>query len=85
MRALEALGFTYQNGTWLPAVPAPWQALPLIAEADAMHGVLMRHADALVGCIEGSDEEADLKATVDAIEAYEAKRWPLGKEPGGKA
>jgi hypothetical protein len=49
-----------------------------------MHGVLMRHADALADCIEGSDEEADLKATVDAIEAHEAKRWPLGKEPGGK-
>jgi hypothetical protein len=23
-------------------------------------------------------------STVDAIEAYEAERWPLGKEPGGK-
>jgi len=42
LRALEALGFTYQNGTWLPPVPAPSQALPMIAEADAMHGVLMR-------------------------------------------
>ena len=42
VRALEALGFTYQNGTWLPPVPAPSQALPMIAEADAMHGVLMR-------------------------------------------
>jgi hypothetical protein len=53
VRALEALGFTYQNGTWLPPVPAPSQALslPLIAEADAMYGVLMRHADALEGCM----------------------------------
>jgi hypothetical protein len=26
----------------------------------------------------------DLKTIVDLIKAYESKRWPLGKEPGGK-
>jgi hypothetical protein len=49
--------------------------------------MLMRRADALAGCMKGSKKEAELEAIIDAIEAYEAKRWPLGKEPdvpGGK-
>jgi hypothetical protein len=36
---------------------------------------------------EGSAEEAELKAIVDAVETYETKRRPLGKDPnvpGGK-
>ena len=49
-----------------------------------MHGFLMHRADALHGCRGGSPEEAELKAVVDAIEVYEATRWPEGKEPGGK-
>jgi hypothetical protein len=34
-----------------------------------MQGLLMPHADALAGCTEGSEEEIELKATVEATEA----------------
>jgi hypothetical protein len=82
VRMLEGLGYAYQDGEWLPTVVAP--PVPVTAEADAMHGALMRRADALAGCTKGSDEEGELETIVDLLEAYEAKRWPLGKEPGGK-
>jgi hypothetical protein len=44
--------------------------------------VLVQRANALEGCTEGS--KAELKSIVDAIEAYEAIRWPTGKVYGGK-
>ena len=86
VRALERLGYGYSHrtGDWLPPAAPP---LSLTAEADAMHGALMRRADALAGCQEGSGEETELKGIVDLLEAYEARRWPLGKDPtvpGGK-
>jgi hypothetical protein len=53
----------------------------LVAVTDPMHALLLQRADELEGCPKGSVEEAELEVIVDAIEAYEAKRWPLGKEP----
>ena len=49
-----------------------------------MLAVLMRRADALSGCTEDSPEEDALQTIIDVIETYEAKRWPTGKELGGK-
>jgi hypothetical protein len=43
---------------------------------DATHAMLVRRADALMGCTENSPEEAELATLVDVIEAYEAQRWP---------
>jgi hypothetical protein len=51
--------------------------LSLMAETDAMHGPLMRRADTLAGCMEGSDEEAELEEILGLIEAMRpnAGRW----------
>ena len=80
VRFLEANGYRFNpadgwTGGQLPAS---------VTTLDAMHSALMRRADALEGCAEGSDEEAELKSIVDAIGAYELIRWPLGKATGGK-
>jgi hypothetical protein len=53
-------------------------------EADAKPALLIKRADRLVGCIQGSREAAEMQAIVDAQDAYEAKRWPRGKVDGGK-
>ena len=66
------------------ASPGQAALAKLTKEADAMHALLVLRADALMGCTEGSEEEEELSAITDAIEAYEAKRWPEGKIPGGK-
>ena len=50
---------------------------------DATLALMIKRADELVGCTEGSPEEQELRTLTDAIEAYEAKRWPAGK-PAGK-
>jgi len=52
-------------------------------ESDAMHALLVKRAELLMGCRSPEDEE--LRALADVIDAYEAKRWPSGKVAGGKA
>jgi hypothetical protein len=62
-----------------------WSAPPAHhAAADRMHALLVTRADALMRCTENSVEEAELVELADAIEAYEAARWPDAKMVGGK-
>ncbi len=63
----------------LPAAQTPEHL-----DADALFGLLVKRADELAGCTEGSAEEGELEALTDAIEAYEAVRWPGGRVDGGK-
>ena len=79
--ALERLGWVFCDGHW----QGPQRSERACeTAADAMHGVLMDRAEELLGCIEGSDEEKELMATGEALERYEAVRWPYGKIAGGK-
>jgi len=80
---LESLGYKFSIADGWTANGASRASLST-AEADALHALLVVRADALEGCIEGSEEEAELKAIVDAVKAYGATRWPNGKAPGGK-
>ena len=79
VKALEAMGYTFRDDKWLG--PYATGGSP---EADAMHALLVHRADQLEGCIEESAEEQELLAFVNAILAYEQKRWPDGKVAGGK-
>lgn len=78
VRTLEDLGFTFDGAQWVGAVA---QVVP---EADALHGLLMDRAVVLAGGAEGSPESNELSAIADALDAYEAKRWPDGRIDGGK-
>ena len=69
----------FAHGGFTPA----WVEL-LRTPADRMHALLIERADALMGCTEGSPEEAELATLADAIEAYETVRWPTVKIAGGK-
>jgi hypothetical protein len=78
---LGSLGYVFRAGEW----HGPSPGLDVTAEADLMHGMLITRADALEGFNANSPEEAEYAAIAELVEAYEANRWPDGREPRGKA
>ena len=76
VKFLRSRGYVYTDGAWCTERRS--DAPELAEAADAMHAVLMQRADALAGCTEASDEEAELRAVAEAIDAYQAARLPTG-------
>lgn len=75
VRKLEQPGYTFAGADWMHPADG---ASPTPAITDALHALLVRRADDLEGCTEGSDE---LAAIADAVEAYETVSWPLARSP----
>jgi hypothetical protein len=79
VKLLESLGYRFSEGAW-HGPPSE----DITAEADLMHGLLVTRADTLEGFAANSPEEAEFAAIAEVVEAYEAKRWPNGRESPGK-
>ena len=62
---------------------AAW-AEPIQTPADKMHALLVERADALMGCIEGSPEEAELATSPTRSKPTRPCRWPAVRSDGGK-
>jgi hypothetical protein len=85
VKAMEAMGYTFDGVSWDAPVPTPAGSVANLApEADAMRTLLVLRADKLANCTEGSDEELELRLIADIVTAYEDKRWPEGRVSGGK-
>ena len=78
---LEELGYTFANNDWMHPTNDAAQA-PAIT--DALCAPLVKRADDLEGCTEGSNADREFATITDAIEAYKAVRWPLGRTKDGK-
>jgi hypothetical protein len=81
---MRALGYMFSLSDGWTAPPAG-SAFISTTESDAMHSVLIRVADALSRMQRGLPEEVELARIIDAIEKYEAKRWPEAKCPAAMA
>jgi hypothetical protein len=84
VRAMEAAGHIFDGIDWVPPIQPLSAGMDVVAEGDAMHSLLVLRADRLVGCVEGSEGETELRLIAETVSSYEAKRWPDGKVPGGK-
>ena len=81
VRKLEQLGYSFASDDWMRPT---YDTAPALEISDALHDLLVKRADDLEGCTEGSDEERELAAITDAIEVYEVVRWPLRRAQVGK-
>ena len=85
VKAMEALGYTFNGIEWkVPSGAATVVARGFLDESDAMHALLVLRADMIEGCTGSSEEQKEFAMLCEVIEAYEAKRWPDGRVPGGK-
>jgi hypothetical protein len=80
---LGSMGYRFDGTAWIGDSSSS-TAPGLIDEADAMHALLVLRDDALEGFTAGSEEEREHGLISETVEAYEGKRWPDGKIPGGK-
>ena len=80
MRVLESLGYFFSGSDWRQ----PSRNGSFAPEADELHALLVERAAMLAGGGEETPETDELSTIADALEAYEAKRWPYCKVPGAK-
>jgi hypothetical protein len=76
VRLLESLGYRFESVEWVAPAAGATQGAPL-AEADAMHALLVARADKL-DC--SAEDEQELASIARAVLAYEARRWPNGRD-----
>jgi hypothetical protein len=79
---LEAMGYTFAAGDWMQPANDPTAVAPVIT--DALHTLLVARADAPMSCPEESVGACELQAITDALEPYEAVRWPTSRVDSGK-
>lgn len=54
-------------------IASPGAPVPIETELDCQHA--QERIDMLMGCLEETDEEAELIALTEAFEEWEQKRW----------
>src|SRR5262249_3178399 len=86
VRVLQALGYVFDGANWQSPSTTTETAVAgyLIAQADAMHSLLVLPTDKIEGFREGSEEETEYMLIAETLEDYEAKRWPSGRTLNGK-
>ena len=67
------MGYTFAAGEWVPQAE---EKSPRAPGGDTMHTLLVKRADELANCTEGSIEERELAAVSAAIEAFE-EMWDI--------